>query len=925
MNEENEIEKKISISEKIKPFESSEENFNSQNNNYKEITNYKSRNNKKISIINISLDHDKKNRTDINDCRNKKNNKFIFRTSDSQNEYNSTNILNEEITILSEKYISLSCDKIKKPLKKELNPLNTNHQKNKKSACNLTQLYNINKKTYKINSYHNLSPKLISSLEMKGNTEIIATTKVRKISNSSENEIIDKNNTNTNYVMNLNIENNIQNLINQIDFMTMKNENKFLKNAQLDAIQEVFEEENDSKTKSKNNMDGINEINSDRINYDNFISGKKYNSNFSSERESKNNAIINTTSISSKFGTGIYTNNIFDIPSDGENNINYIENNNFENEKDNVYKTITDIEHDSDYNNLNPIKQNENDNSISFMNVSDINKLFYSPSKKVINNIGYNNLVINNLKYNNTSVPNKKNKLFEEFIIKIPHINNNFKQNNNNVINNNNGNNIINNKDKAYIKKTIKKSSKIKPQNLKILISPKNLNKPKNFTNKIKEIKLPLNKNVKIFFKDIEMLNKINNNIFEFDNNTLKSLNFLKNKIYTKAFKVPVTNIKKIIIDTNTSIEEIEQIRKNNISFLNKKNYTNDNDNFNVSTILTTFDKNTQNSENIIKKGNIEINQFNLLEKKNLTAHSRNKSRNKVDQNNSLFNQRSSLINISSELNSCEINQGNSNEKNEIKHKEKKINKINVISNIQINNDKQNQKIINHLSFASNSHDEKKFYISKESYEEFFLNIIKQTQNLMNELLEKNSKLISNNFNKNKDQELSNLILDLEKQIKILKYNYLCVLIKKHFSKTKTEKLKIIKFANIPYKREIFYKYYQKILNKIKQDITLDNINKKLYIDKIIQMLKNYKTISKFDIKYTKKIFKEENKITPEILDSKFRVINNRNNIKEDNGNILKVLKDNNIINKKIVVSTSVIIPILYGINYLMHFYNNYK
>ena len=419
MNDEYELESEISLSEKIKLFNGYEECINSKN-DYKIMLPNKSRNTKKLLTINIS--QDKKNKTDINDNKSKKNNKFIFRTSDSQSEYNSINILNDEITILSEKFISLSCDKIKKSQKPEIKPLKTNHHKIQKSACNLNQYYNISKKNIKKCSYYNLSQKKISSLEMKGNTEIFATTKVRKISNSSENEVIDKSSTNIKSVLDLNIENNIQNLINLIESMTMKNENKFIKNYQLDSIEEeVFEEDNEDRTKSKNNTDRINEINSDRINYDNLISGKKYNSNFSNEKEIKNNTIINSINLSTKFCTGKCAGNIFDIPSDEENNINYIENNNMENEKENINRTITDIEHDSDYNILNPIKPNENDNSVSFMNVSDINKLFYSPSKKGINNIDYNNLVINNIRYNNTSVLNKNNNSFDELIIKIPH------------------------------------------------------------------------------------------------------------------------------------------------------------------------------------------------------------------------------------------------------------------------------------------------------------------------------------------------------------------------------------------------------------------------------------------------------------------------------------------------------------------------
>ena len=891
------IEKKISLIKKIKPFKDYEQNINSKN-VYKEMKQSKSRNYKRIKFSKLSISQDKKFRTDINENINKKDNKSIFKTTDNPKENNK-----EELTISSEKYCSVSCDKINTPKKQKfaLNPLKPLHQ-NKKSAGDLTQLMN---QKY---SYYNLMPKKISSLEIKGNTEIIASTKVRRITNSSEIALRNKNNTNVNSVLNLNIENNIQNLIYQIELMRMKNENKLIKNIQLDSIEEVLEDENDLKTKSRNNTDRMKGIYSD-----NFISGMKYNSSFSNEKEMKNNNMaINTTGMSTKFGTGKYTNNIFDIASDEENNINYIENNDLENERENQNKTITDIEHDTDYNILNPIKPNENDNSVSFMNVSDINKLFFSPSKKGINDIDYNNLVINNKKYNNTSILNKINNSFDEFVIKIPHINNNFKPKNTNVLNNTSDN--LNYKDKAYVKKTIKKScTTFKPHILKNLISPKNSNKPKSLNYKIKEIKLSLKKNVKIFINDNHIIKKINKNLFVFDNNTLKSLTLLKNKIYIKTFKIPVTKIKSISLVIKTNIEEIEQVRKNNykgnISFLNKINYNNDN-------------FSTQNSDNIIKKGD-EINQFNLLEKNNENIHSRNRSRNKIDQNNSLFHKKSSLLNLSNGYNSYEINKGNSNQS---KDKENKINKFNIINNIHISNDKQNQKDNNYLTFASNNLEEKKFYISIESYEEFIKKIINQTQNLMNELLsDNNSKLIINNQNNNDDSELDKLLLDLEKQIKTLKYNYLCILIQKHFSKTREEKLKVITNFNIQNKREVFYDFCQNMFNKIKENIILNNINKKKYISKILQILKNYKTINKFDIKYTKKIYKAENKITPEILDARFKVINNINNKKEPEKSILKTLKDKNIINKKVVVTTTVIIPILYGLNYLLYFYNNYK
>ena len=977
-NEGIEIENKHSLFDKINELNNSNNNteISGFNNNYSTIKSNKSRNTKKGPKNNKNNEnYSKKNKTNIYEKTNKKNNIFIFRTTEEKTKSNLSSILNEEITIISNKYISISCDKIKRRKKLLKNLIPIKNIKPHRKSFDFTQTINIKNKNDK-KLFYNLSKKEIPNTEINGNTEIIANIHVRKISNSSENLINDelnlkKNDTNINHILNLNVENNIMNLIEQIEDIKIKDyENKILiernnysqyqqesilKKIQLDSIEEVFEEENDSKTKSKNNTDRYNEVyNSNVINYEEY---NKHIKNFSNEKEKKSNNTIDNTGISSRFGTGKNNNNIFDISSEDDNNekniiINYIENNNIDNE--NEYKTNTDGEHDTENNFLlKPIKPNENDNSISFMNASDINKLFCSPSKKGINNIyDNNNLTINNINYNinnnltkqieklNNSALNKKIDSSDEFIINIPHINNNFKQKdkNNNYYNNNN-------KNTTYKKKKVTKSFKNN------LIIPNNLNKSQNSTNKIKEIKLSLNKKkcIKIFIEDNKKIQKLNKDIFGFDIAGINALNILKNLIYIKTFEIPKANIKAISISLNMSLDKIENIRKNNIkdniynmSYSNRKNYSSDssikNDVGNISTVMTTFEKYpnifSPNSQSNIKYENAQINQFNLMEKKIMNNnHNKNRSRNKIDQNNSLFYKKSSLLNLSGGYISYEIKQGNSKENNDINEKinsyEKSeiiINKPNLLNNIHIYNNKGNNNFDNNKSFANNSIDEIKLYISIQSYEELIQSIISQIQELKNKLLlVPNSNLIINISKVKNNSDIENIILELQKNVKKLKYNYLCLLIEKHYATTRKEKINIIKKANIKIKREIFYSFCQNMFNKLKEKLILDNDDsKKKYLNKILEILNNYKTISKFDIKYTKKIYMEEKKISPEILEQRFNLIyNENNNIEEKNNTIFQILKSNNISSKKIVITTSVIIPILYGINYLMYFYNN--
>ena len=160
-------------------------------------------------------DQDKKNETDINDKKNKKINIFIFRTSENKLKSNLISILSDDITIVTKKYISSSYDKIKKRkiLNEEIIPLKPRELR--KKSFDFSPMINIKEK----NTKKIFSNKKISTMEINGNTEIISTTKIRKISensdNNSENNEINKEKkfTNINYVLNLDVKNNIKNLV----------------------------------------------------------------------------------------------------------------------------------------------------------------------------------------------------------------------------------------------------------------------------------------------------------------------------------------------------------------------------------------------------------------------------------------------------------------------------------------------------------------------------------------------------------------------------------------------------------------------------------------------------------------------------------------------------------------------------------------
>ena len=892
-------------------------------------------NNNSIFIFNKNEENDKKTNSDNSSSSSlAKQNQHKFKSLS----YDKKSKLNKDI----------SFEKIKTP------------KKTRKGLINIYKKMDINN--------NNDSNKDIIFCEENENTKIITNAKVRKLSISSENNnnlnYINKDYSPTriDYVLNLKINNNFDNAINEIKLMSekyiyknacnkkeikdllLKNNNLIENNFQyqhhnfnrvsLDSIEELYEEENNSKTKSKktnselnsyfiseknNSPNSCKSINKFKINTPNS------NTNYSNLK----NMFNSTTCLSNKYN--LHKNNIFDISSDESENRNY-DNNKLINYIDNS------IEEQNNYENnifLRPldtfINYNEYENTNSFMNESDINKLFSSPNKKLINiidnNNSYitnNNYVLYNRKINNSAIHNRFNKY-------ILNDETNFNDSNNSIFRKG-----INNKDfynKTYIKKSLSKdmNSFNKINNLKKLISPENLNKyySTTFNNVINNNKTKSNIDciqilIKTFIKDKFIIKK-NENI-EF-NESIDIINNIKNENGIKCFNINTPYIKRSLNNLNTlSIGNVDKKRKNLI-ILNSENSkinSNKKEEYNDISLSTTADKKNNNISNgrindsKIKNKNKNLNlQKNInkckidnLKTKNIGEIPRikniyfdnSKSRNRLNKNNfSFLNKSQSLTNL----------ENNSNPEN-------KINKQ-LFNSLDKNYLSIEENTINNENNINNKNN--KLYISKESYEELIKELLTKTNDIKNKFftdindsksdnnLIYNDKTVDNIYIK----EIDNNIIEFEEKLKLLKNNYLCLLIKKHFLKKKSDKEKIIKEINIINKRELFNKEYLKVINNIKEKINVGNNMKNIYLDKVINILEKYKNISKYDIKYTKKIFLEKNGISPDDLDIKTN--NKKQNI--NNNKFFEGLFSNNLNTKKIITSTTVIIPFLYGISYL--------
>ena len=935
------------------------------------------------------------------------------------------------------------------------------HKKIRNSANKLSNKVNINNLN-KINYSNNK----IVPFDENENTKIITYANVRKLSISSDNSIINNNLQNNNknkdnkysgtridYVLNLKINKNNEKMINEIKFLSEKyiyknrdkkkelkdylnknnnnnivyNNNQyqhlnFLNYVCLDSIEELYDEENDSKTRSKINSHKSNsELNSlllseKKINpansWNNVNKNNKINNSNSYISNIKNNLINNTTCLSSKYNLG--KNNIFDISSDEEelnvqnkNNINqdinYIDNDNnrgfnFDEEKNNYDNLDSNIL-------LRPldnyINYTEFENTNSFINDSDINKLFSSPNKKIISfidnttSMNNNNNMVYTKKINNSAI----NKTINRHILNDE---NDFNFNNNSI------NNIflidkkeVNNKqyyNKTYIKKSISRdkftNSKL---DLKNLISPANLNKYYS-SSFINTIHINNNKkNIKIFYNDNITCKSLlkNNNIYELSyNDSIKNINIIKSKKYIKSFIVQNLYINKIKLESDIDcIEDIENKRifiNSNSKILNndvfksmsKENtYKNGKDEYIDNTLSTTVEKknntinnyynsfsNKNNSEdNILKE--LIINDSKNKNKSNKIYKNKNSNSNK-DINKKVLNLKFREIphvnpfKLDDNVHNNTINYINKKgqnikKNNNVNTPETKINKYELkkkshnssdyknneqnisfssleedelLINIQktsINNKSNNNDFLKNTSIKDNSkkNNNKKLYISIKSYEDLIQELISHTNNLKNNIDNKNynnlniikSFIFKDNIMENNNiEEINNYLLTFEQNVQLLKNQYLCLLVKKHFLKNKFEKIKLIKDINIKNKRELFKNSYSNLIKNIQERLKYDNNDIKiLYFNKIINILERYKSITKYDIKYTKKIYVEENELSPYNLDIK---TDSKNQTKINN--IFGGLFVNDSKIKKIITSTTIILPILYGINYLMSLYN---
>ena len=959
------------------------------------------------------------------------------------------------------------------------------HKKIRNSANKLSNKVNINNLN-KINYSNNKKV----PFDENENTKIITYANVRKLSISSDNSIINNNLQNNNknkdnkysgtridYVLNLKINKNNEKMINEIKFLSEKyiyknrdkkkelkdylnknnnnnivyNNNQyqhlnFLNYVCLDSIEELYDEENDSKTRSKINSHKSNsELNSlllseKKINpansWNNVNKNNKINNSNSYISNIKNNLINNTTCLSSKYNLG--KNNIFDISSDEEelnvqnkNNINqdinYIDNDNnrgfnFDEEKNNYDNLDSNIL-------LRPldnyINYTEFENTNSFINDSDINKLFSSPNKKIISFIDNTTSMNNN---NNNMGYNKK--INNSAINKT--INRHILNNENDFIFNNNNNSInniflidkkeVNNKqyyNKTYIKKSISRdkftNSKL---DLKNLISPANLNKYYS-SSFINTIHINNNKkNIKIFYNDNITCKSLlkNNNIYELSyNDSIKNINIIKSKKYIKSFIVQNLYINKIKLESDIDcIEDIEnkgifinsnsKILNNDVfkSMSKENTYKNNKDEYIDNTLSTTIEKrnNTINSyyNSSSNKNNSEDNILRVLiindskdkKKSNKIYKNKNSNSNKDinkkvlnlkfreiphvnpfkfddnEHNNTInyINKKDLNIKKKNAMNTPETKKNkyeiyqksqNSSDYNDNEHNislsslEKDESFINI-EKTSINNKSNNNDFLKNTSIRdniknNNNYDitytnkfyisnNKKLYISIKSYEELIQELISHTDNLKNKIYNignnnKNNLNINNSFifkdsimeNNNNIKEINNYLLIFEQKVKLLKNQYLCLLVKKHFLKNKSEKIKLIKDINIQSKREIFKNSYLNLIKNLQEKLKYDNNDIKIiYLNKIINILESYKSITKYEIKFTKKLYVEENDLSPYNLD-----------IKEDNknqkkfNNIFGGLYLNDFKIKKIITSTTIILPILYGINFLMSLYNGNK
>ena len=800
--------------------------------------------------------------------------------------------------------------------------------------------------------------------------------KMNSITNSNIKNIIINNTPLISTKYNLGKNNNI------FDISSDEDENDKKLNIKINDNNKIFNNNQNINNKLYNFNEEQNDLDSNLFvrPLDTFINSNEYETSNSFMNESDINKLFNSPS---KKGINLIDPNSININSNNNNHILY--NKNINNSAIfNKFSSKFKINYETDLNyndNLNKenIELNNNQNyNKTYFKKSISKELFQKPynlktliSPENLNRYYSNNLNNNQEKKNNVYLINSNNNN-QNVEIKDNSIKNFYKDNSiiKPIFNKNNLtelDNIFNItyinfiKNQKNIKNFILQNSNINKINVNLdYISIKDIEMKRKIINDLKTPNNIIKKdsifNDNTLFTSEDKKNNFNNNL-NFSNIRNRSEEeyickiFMTNDSKTEDKLSKISKNKKINTDTNSHhkyiknileksiIEEKPQPQINQFIYEENETYTNNNtksnSNFyeedeklkhkrtksrnfiNRNNILFYNKSENLNDENINNKciNNKYINYSDDNKPKNIISLKLfvNKDKSKINDNSNLKNNKMNIIH------NIIIKEKNNENKN------KYDNDINDINDKDIKESKNNNLELNDLSKKNIT--KKKLYISKESYEELIKEFISKTQDLKikskidnkSYILENNNEdlpiLNSNILEKHNQKEIENNLVTFEHELKLLKNIYLCLLIKKHFLKKKSEKLKLIKDTNIINKLDLFNKSYENKINYIKEKFKFENEGKiNIYYDKIINILKKYKNITKYEIKYTKKIYKEENDLSPYTLDIKCP--------EDKNNNLIENFISKDLNTKKIIISTSIILPIIYAINYLISFYN---
>ena len=750
-------------------------------------------------------------------------------------------------------------------------------------------------------------------------TRIVCTTEIKELSISSTdssknknnnfdyNEVIDPKMTNLSYIYNLDIKNDIQNLIDEISLFSQTENMQSNKN----DINNNNEEESkniDIKYQNKKNLVSIQELEDEED--ENDEKDSKFNKKLNMTEKNKNTPIIFSSNFSQAF---IHTKKFSYSPSINQNNIIDIDNdyNNSEEKNDSFINNniiIKPIDTFISYNN--EITSDDiNGNVNSFFNESDINKFFISPSKK--DKKQYKDHIYHTLnklrtcdnKFNNNSSSSKK---------KLPN--------------------------STYIKKTIKKTDYQKNNDLSKLISPENLNKyytynfnnnfeitDFNILNKINKYKNFYKDDIKItkfdLFKNLNICVNKNNDIDYIEEQKLKNITKDNDKREKDSFF-------KEYNDCNNSLEKIAA-NQSNLFLTTTLNTSNLLNNFKEDTNFNKFSSSKEKEgKNCIndKDYNKKVSDFVINDKNKNIKNKYNKNIKNIEFKNSIF---------FSEIQDVEKNSDNKNFENNKKLFEKlgsSIEKIKQIENssvidkklFNINREREDanevkkseqnnicnkkEKIFDGLKINNKNENIKinnLHIFSIESYENFI-------KDLLNKTFETISKIKKENINprKNliKNKDIGKYISSFENKLNLFRNYYLCFFVKKHYLPTKEEKLQLRTEFDIAFQRNTLFNNYISLIK-----ITNENDDKLRNMIKIYKIIEKYGKINKNIIKQAKKIYKTEGELSPYSI--KFINENEKNTKKKEIG--YNNINKNNLDIKKAITVSSIVIPMLYLIEFL--------